>query len=123
MITGVVNTDLEATLRLRVSGGSGLSLDVMVVIDTGYDGALSLPLAAIQTLSLPPPTSGQVTLADNSRRIVNFYDAEMLWDGQRRPVRDLCVEADPVVGTALLKGYKLDADFVDGGPVVLRALP
>jgi hypothetical protein len=48
---------------------------------------------------------------------------EVLWDGQQRKIRVLCVEGDPLIGTALLAGYKLDADFVAGGLVTLKALP
>jgi hypothetical protein len=54
---------------------------------------------------------------------LNFYRADVLWDGQRRPVRVLCVEGDPLIGTGLLKGYILNADFVFGGSVEISARP
>lgn len=43
MITGVVSTDLEATIRLRVQGPCGQQREIEVVIDTGFNGSLTLP--------------------------------------------------------------------------------
>ncbi len=123
MITGIVNPVLEATILLQVMGAQGQVLDITVVIDTGYNGALSLPQALVSALSLPQAASREVTLGDASRKVFAFYTAEVLWDGVRRKVRILCVEGDPLLGTALLDGYKLVADFVSGGAVVIEALP
>jgi len=123
MITGIVNPVLEATILLQVMGAQGQVLDITVVIDTGYNGALSLPQALVSALSLPQAASREVTLGDASRKVFAFYTAKVLWDGVRRKVRILCVEGDPLLGTALLDGYKLVADFVSGGSVVIEALP
>ena len=47
MITGVVNADREAIIRLEVRGPA-LQVEVVdAVIDTGFDGWLTLPLALI----------------------------------------------------------------------------
>ena len=120
---GVVNPDLEATLRVQAFGPSGQMLDVVAVIDTGYSGALSLPRAVITTLALSPLASRVVRLADRSRRVLKTYEASVLWDGQSRTLRVLALEGDPLIGTALLKGYTLEAKFVDGGAVTVEARP
>jgi len=120
MITGIVNPVLEATILLQVMGAQGQVLDITV---GGYNGALSLPQALVSALSLPQAASREVTLGDASRKVFAFYTAKVLWDGVRRKVRILCVEGDPLLGTALLDGYKLVADFVSGGSVVIEALP
>jgi clan AA aspartic protease len=123
MIQGVVNPDLEATLLVQVFGPSGQIMEVVGVIDTGYSGALSLPLAVITALALSPLASRRVRLADRSRRVLNTYEADVLWDGQRRTLRVLALEGHPLIGTALLKGYTLEAQFVDGGAVTVEARP
>jgi clan AA aspartic protease len=122
MIIGSVNSRLEATLPLQVLGPNRQQ-QITAVIDTGYNGELSLPMAVITALSLPPLAPGRVRLADASRRILRRYRAEVIWDGQRRTVRVLCVEGDPLIGTALLSGYRMEADFVAGGQVTLQPLP
>jgi predicted aspartyl protease len=45
MMTGIVNVDLEAVLRLSVRDAAGHSHDVEAVIDTGFNGFLTLPPA------------------------------------------------------------------------------
>jgi hypothetical protein len=35
----------------------------------------------------------------------------------------LAVEGDPLIGTALLSGYTLEAKFADGGAVTIEARP
>jgi hypothetical protein len=53
MIKGVVNSDLEATLRLIVRGPDGRTRRITAVIDCGSNGFLSLPLTMIEELDLP----------------------------------------------------------------------
>ena len=51
------------------------------------------------------------------------YEAEILWDGRKRPLRVLALDGDPLIGTALLKGYNLEVEFEVGGAVTLEARP
>jgi clan AA aspartic protease len=96
---------------------------VTAIIDTGYNGALSLPRAIVTVLALPPSASRIVTLGDASQRVFDFYTADLHWKGQVQRVRVLCVEGSPLVGAALLQGYKLEAEFTTGGGVTLTLLP
>jgi clan AA aspartic protease len=123
VIHGIVNADLEATIRLHVAGPNGQQQEVTAIIDTGYNGALSLPLSIVTALSLPPSASRIVTLGDASQRVFDFYTAHIHWERQVQRIRILCVEGSPLVGTQLLQGYKLEADFATGGVVTLTALP
>lgn len=52
MITGVVNVDCEATIRLVVRGPNGQQCEVEAVIDTGFSGFLTLPTTIITSLGL-----------------------------------------------------------------------
>jgi hypothetical protein len=53
MMTGVVNADLEPLLRLTVRDAGSRPHDVEVVIDTGFNGFLTLPPTLIAALGLP----------------------------------------------------------------------
>jgi predicted aspartyl protease len=55
MIVGVVNSDLEATLRLTVRGPNGQMRRIKAVIDTGFDGFLTLPSAIVADLAVAVP--------------------------------------------------------------------
>lgn len=120
MMTGIVNSGLEATLCLLIHGINSQT-EVTAVVDTGYNGALSLPIALITSLGLNRLASRSVTLGDASRRVLDFYEAEVEWDGDRHSIPVLCVEGDPLIGTALLTGYKMEVDFIVGGMVNISA--
>ena len=123
MITGVVNDRLEATVRLTLHGPGGITRDIIAVLDTGYNGALTLPLADVTALGLPQGASREVTLGDATSKVFDYYNAALDWIGLPRPARVLCVEGDPLIGTALLRHHKLEADFVPGGAVLIRPAP
>ena len=69
MITGIVNAALEATLPLQVYGPSG-STTQTTVIDTGYNGPLSLPPRHHHA---PRPSPASFTRRDTWRRKRSSY--------------------------------------------------
>jgi predicted aspartyl protease len=81
---GIINQVYEATISLTVFGPGGESKEVTAVIDTGYNGMLSLPLAIVQELHLLPHVQRVVTLGDRSQKILDFYQGEILWAGDAR---------------------------------------
>src|SRR6476646_8337 len=103
MIAGTVNARLYVSITLRVFGPGGQSQDIVMALDTGYNGGLTLPLAVVTSLSLSPLAAKVVTLGDNTRRVMSFFEAVVLWDGRMRRTRVLCADVNSLVGTALLR--------------------
>jgi predicted aspartyl protease len=66
MITGIVNANREAILRLIVRDANGQEHERDAVVDTGFDGWLSLPPDFISTLGLRWHRFGRAVLADGS---------------------------------------------------------
>ena len=52
MIPGVVNNNLAATIHLQVRGPGGQEEDIEAVIDTGFNGFLTLSPALVTRLAL-----------------------------------------------------------------------
>jgi hypothetical protein len=52
--------------------------------------------------------------------LFDFYTATVIWDGQYREV-DIAA-SDPLLGMAMLYGYRLQVDNVEGGIVEIKAL-
>ena len=52
VLTGTVNSDYEAVVRLRVRGPSGRDLETEAIIDTGFTGSLTLPKEVVTRLGL-----------------------------------------------------------------------
>lgn len=122
MITGLVNMDWEATIPLQIFGPNGQAAVITFIIDTGYNGALSLPRALTATLGLTALAPRNVTLGDDSRKTLDFFEADIEWEGQRRTYAALCVEGAPLLGTRLLRGCKFEAVFHHNGPVTISSL-
>lgn len=52
-----------------------------------------------------------IALGDGSERICDFYQAEILWNGEKRRVSVLCLEGTLLPGMILLRGFALNACF------------
>ena len=122
MIYGVVNLRREATISLVVGNSTGQREAINTVIDTGFDGFLSLPSEKIIRLGLPWRTSNIATLGDGSEVLFDFYTATVIWDGQYRAIDIAASETEPLLGMAMLYGYRLQVDNVEGGIVKIEAL-
>lgn len=46
----------------------------------------------------------------------------MVWDGQPNTIPDDEANSEPLLGMALMDGYELTVQVVDGGPVTLKRL-
>ncbi len=82
MITGRVNWLLETAVNVQVQDAEGNFHTFQCTLDTGYDGDVVLPSAAIGRLSLVPSDSRRVTLANGTSVSMPSYDAKVSWHGQ-----------------------------------------
>jgi len=123
MITGIVTVAREAVISLTVRGPNGQEQEIEAVIDTGFDGSLTLPPALITALGLPWRRRGRALLADGNESVFEIYEATVIWDGTIRRVSVDEVDVVPLVGMALLYGYELTVQIVEGGRVILKPLP
>jgi clan AA aspartic protease len=122
MMIGTVNADLEAVLRLTVRDAAGQPHDVDAVIDSGFNGFLTLPPALIATLGLPWLCREDGQLADGSVQPFDVYVATVDWDGPSRNVEVEAADAQPLIGMALLRGSELRIQVVPGGSVSITGL-
>ena len=122
MIAGSVNTRLEAIVRLTLRGPQGQRRRIEAVIDTGYNGALTLPPDLIAELGLPWNDSGPVVLGDGSTCECDVYLGTVLWN--RLPIPILVDEADttPLLGMGLLHGFELKMNVERRGHVTIKPL-
>ena len=121
MIEGTVNANLEATIALNVSAPGGRPTMIEAVIDTGFDGFLTLPSAQVGELALPYRTRARATLANGTDDFFDVYDAELVWDDQVINIFADEAETKPLVGMSLLEGSTLQIDVRNGGRVLIEA--
>jgi clan AA aspartic protease len=123
MINGSVNSALEPKIEVNVHDASGKPQLIEALIDTGYNGFLTLQPALISTLGLAWLCRQQGQLADGSIQSLDVYLATILWDGQPRTIGVEAADGDALLGTALLVRYEVRMQFVDGGSVTIDKLP
>ncbi|OYQ64913.1 clan AA aspartic protease [Pseudanabaena sp. SR411] len=122
MILGNVSLRCEAMLPLVVDSANGQQQVIDAVIDTGFNGFLTLPSEIIAKLDLSWNGSDTVTLGDGSETLFDIYSARIIWDGQFREVDIAESETEPLIGMGLLYGYKLQIEVIERGLVTIVAL-
>ena len=122
MILGSVNPSGEAIVPLQVRGPRGAKAEFQAVVDTGYNDWLAIPRTAIEALGLPFREEGRYVLADGVEVHTLIFAAEAQWFGRWRPILVGEMEGGPLLGMALLRGYFLGVEVIDGGRVDIRPL-
>jgi clan AA aspartic protease len=113
VINGTV-VGLQAQIGIIFCLTESPNIEIKCVVDTGFEGFLTLPPAAVATLGLSYVTRTNANLADNSNIATDVYLATILWNGMELDVPVLAMGRRPLVGTALLKDYHLGVDFRPG---------
>src|SRR5262245_49239554 len=113
MITGTVIQN-EATIEIEVTGAS-VTQQISAVIDTGYNGYLTLPGNLVSALQLAFAGHRRATLADGSVVVLDVYLASVIWYGQQKDVLVSQAAGTPLIGMAMLRGSRLSIEVTDGG--------
>ena len=93
------------------------------VIDTGFNGWLTLPESIIQELGLTYYGQRPAVQASGEAQLFLIYGAMVSWDGEHRAVLVHQAEGTPLIGMGLLKGSRLIMDTREGGDVIIEAIP
>jgi clan AA aspartic protease len=119
MIAGIVNADFEPIISLAVCGSDGKVYTQDAIIDTGFNGWLSLPPDLIAQLNLRWKRRGRAILGDGSECVFNVYEASLVWDGELLTIPVDEADSEPLVGMSLMEGYQLMVQVFEGGRVEL----
>jgi clan AA aspartic protease len=118
MIQGQVN-GLQAQVGVVFRLPNQPDVEVEFVVDTGFDGALPLPPAAVAALGLPFFQEMDANLANDVSVRADVHVATIIREGQEIDVLILAMGRRPLLGTVLLAGKELVAQFVDNGIVTI----
>ena len=122
MIEGYVNTNHEAVVTIPLLGPAGQTREIVAVVDTGFNGYLTLPPMLVADLGLSVVGDGEAVLADGSEAAFDVYGVTVVWDGQARFVETAAVGIDALVGMMLLDRHSLFVEVAVGGRVVVQAM-
>jgi clan AA aspartic protease len=119
MITGIVNADFEPIIPLSICGSDGKVYTQEAIVDTGFNGWLSLPPDLIAELNLKWKRRGRAILGDGTECVFDVYEAVLVWDGNMLTIPIDEADSEPLVGMSLMQGYQLTVQVFEGGHVEL----
>ncbi|MDE2778156.1 MAG: clan AA aspartic protease [Chloroflexota bacterium] len=122
MFNGMISPRLEPVVNLNVIGTNGRTRRVELVLDSGFDGDLSLPSSTIQELGLQLLDNYETTLANGERAQFAGYEGQVEWHGRRRNMLVLETVSESLLGMNLLWRNRITMDVVANGPVTIEEL-
>lgn len=120
---GRVSARREAMIRIQVEGARGKRRVITGIIDTGFDGSLTLPLKTIRQLKLQRIGQRQCELADGSVINIDFFAARIAWNRRMLAVEVNEAQTFPLIGMELLDGQELNIRVRPNDAVTIRPLP
>jgi clan AA aspartic protease len=97
-------------------------LTISFVLDTGFNNCLALPPSAVAALNLQFYSMMTIRLADGSQSLIQTYTAKIRWGGREELVMVLATGTKPLLGTLLMQGFRLTAEFVRSGTVSIEKI-
>lgn len=115
MIEGCIDRSGSAYVELNVAGMRA-EARIEAILDTGFNGGLSLPLSVAVPLGLELLYASRFELADGT--IVEdelVFGGRLLWYGKYVDVEIVLTRSDEaLLGTALLADMEVKLDYVHG---------
>ncbi|MDP6355829.1 MAG: clan AA aspartic protease [Planctomycetota bacterium] len=121
MVIGAVDSNLQAVVELTLVGPQNQPINVNAIIDTGFNGFLTLPLAQVRNLECEHIAKAEATLADGSTDAFELFLAEVIWDGRKRVVEADSSEGELLIGMAMMRGHDLSIRITDQGEAKIEA--
>jgi clan AA aspartic protease len=121
VIFGSVNNQLEAVVQVMIRGPQS-EVEIDAIVDTGFNGALTLPPDVIATLGLHLQSRAPGMLADGSESSFDIYEALIFWSGRILRIPVGSADAEPLLGMSLLYGHDLTIQVVESGAVAIHEI-
>ena len=112
--------ELHVISPIYVQGENGLADAYYADIDTGFTGALNLPISIVMSLDLDYSGNSDVVMANGQVYNLKYCYAEVYWIDRWQHVKVLVTGDRPLIGMKLLRGYSLCLDAVDQGEISIR---
>ena len=120
MINGTVFPNRQALVAVELLAADGQFQPFDFILDTGFDGDLSLPPRTIRNLVVVRHLRLPVELADGSETNVYTWRATALWDDNPRPVIIMESDGDPLLGMGILWQNRITLEARSFGNVIER---
>ena len=122
MIRGVVDGRRQAWVPVEALTSDGRVQSVAAVIDTGFNGYLTLPAELIEQLGLLRDDIISVQLAGGVTARRRTWNGQVLWHERLRSIQVIESPGVPLLGMFLLAGSEVTIRIRVGGAVVIEEI-
>ena len=122
MIRGEVRPNRRAMIAVELLDTDGQFQSFDFILDTGFDGGLSLPRQILRGLDAAAAGEHHFELADGSRTTAYVWAATVRWEGATRPVMITESAGEPLLGMELLWQSRITLETRAYGPVLIEPL-
>ena len=112
---------LVPTVRIELHSVGDSPRTVDALLESGFTGAVSLPLRDVLDLKLNRSGEHLVILADASEISVHLYEGFIGFAGKRYRCAVLATGDVPTVGMHLMKGLRVCFEAVEDGDIEIEA--
>jgi clan AA aspartic protease len=123
MITGTVTADREIVIQLDALSTNQSVVPIPAVVDTGFNGFLTLPTDIIESLGASIAGTRRAELGDGNIIELDIYSVTVQWHGEHREVLALQAGSTPLIGMSMLWGSRVQFNAQDAGAVEIDAVP
>ena len=122
MIRGRVDALRQARVQVEVERIDGQFEPIEAIVDTGFNGHLSLPPEVIGRMNVDPDKPTDVDLAAGEQATLNVWLGNILWHDSIRPVLIFESSGPPLLGMELMEDSQLTVQPRINGPVLIERL-
>ena len=108
-------------IELPLVGNSG-TVTIEVIVDTAFNGYLTLPPDILQQLGASPSIRVRNRLASGGEEYAVAAIVTVNWFDEILPTEAIVYRNNALLGTALLDGYHIDIEATEGGQVIVEPL-
>ena len=113
----------RALVELALRGAASSRVTREFLLDTGFDGFLTLPPGDIATLALPFSHRTPATMADGSVVFLDVHEAFVTWESAELLVDVLASGGELLLEMTLLDGHEIKIRVEEGGLVEIAPIP
>ncbi len=112
MVRGYFDDEMYPVIPVQLGGPRG-AIEVILVIDTGFDDDICIPVSTAIALGLPLIEVGFIEMIDGSIKKEFIFEAEcQMGDLPPRNVNVYITESeDGLIGAGMLQDMKLEIDY------------
>ena len=122
MATGAVTNDRKIVVALEVFDDQHAPVLLEAIMDTGFNGSLTLSNDVLSSLKATEAGTHRVELGDGAIVEMDVYFVDVNCFGTEREVQVIESDSEPLLGMSLLWGSRVCFDAVDGGDVSIQTL-